>query len=257
MTARHPLSIVIPAFNEATRLPRTLAALREQVPGPLEVVVVDDGSADATAAVAREAATGEFPVTVVVLPENRGKGAAVRAGVAATTGTAVLVMDADLATDLAAVAPALTLLESADVVVGSRAVPGSTVRGTTGLRKAMGRTFNGMVRTIARLDVHDSQCGFKAFRGDVGRLLFALSEVDGFAYDPEVLVLARILGYRTVELGVDWTAVDGSTVRPVRDSLVTGAALCRIVARRRPGRVRAEAARLGWSPAGRTSAGGG
>ena len=251
MTARPPLSIVIPAYNEATRLPRTLAALRAHLGDPAaQVVVVDDGSTDATAEVARAAGAAAFPVEVVELGTNRGKGAAVRAGMAATTGDSVLVMDADLATDLAAVAPALALLAEADVVVGSRAVPGSTVRGTTGLRKAMGRTFNRMVRVVARLDVHDSQCGFKAFRGDVGRLLFALTEIDGFAYDPEVLVLARILGYRMVELPVDWTAVDGSTVRPVRDSLATGIALVRIVARRRPARVRAEAGRLGWSPVG-------
>lgn len=250
MTARPTLSIVIPAYNEATRLPRTLAALRERCTDPVpQVVVVDDGSADDTASVARAAATAEFPVEVLVLATNRGKGAAVRTGVAATVGDTVLTMDADLATDLDAIGPALALLAAeADVVVGSRAVPGSSVRGATGLRRTMGRSFNRMVRAVTRLEVHDSQCGFKAFRGDVGRLLFALSEVDGFAYDPEVLVLARILGYRMVEIPVDWTAVEGSTVRPVRDSLATGAALCRIVARRRPRRVRAEAGRLGWSP---------
>ncbi len=253
MTARPPLSIVIPAYNEATRLPRTLAAVRDRFPGSApQVVVVDDGSTDGTAEVARAVAEAAFPVEVVVHGVNRGKGAAVRTGVAATTGAAVLVMDADLATDLAAVDPALALLADADVVVGSRAVPGSSVQGTTGLRKAMGRTFNRMVRTVARLDIHDSQCGFKAFRGDVARLLFSLSEVDGFAFDPEVLVLARILGYRMVELPVAWTAVDGSTVRPLRDSLATGFSLVRIVVRRRPRRVRAEAGRLGWSPTGVT-----
>ena len=112
----------------------------------------------------------------------------------------------------------------------------------------MGRTFNGMVRIIARLDVHDSQCGFKAFSGDVARLLFALSEVDGFAFDPEVLVMARILGYRVTEVPVDWTTVDGSSVRPVRDSLLTGLALVRIVVRRRPAAVREAARALGLEP---------
>ncbi len=250
MTARPALSIVIPAFNEATRISRTLAAVRERCTDPVpQVVVVDDGSVDDTALVARAAASASFPVEVLVLPVNRGKGAAVRAGVAATTGDAILVMDADLATDLAAIEPALALVAAdVDVVVGSRAVPGSSVRGATGLRRAMGRSFNYMVRAVTRLEVHDSQCGFKAFRGDVGRLLLALSEVDGFAYDPEVLFLARILGYRMVEIPVDWTAVEGSTVRPVRDSVVTGAALCRIVTRRHPRRVRAEAGRLGWAP---------
>lgn len=247
MTARPSLSIVIPAFNEAARLPGTLDALRDRFGGSTaEVVVADDGSHDDTALVAGAASTGELPITVVRLPENRGKGAAVRAGVAATTGAVVLYMDADLATDLGGVDDFLAQLDHADVVVGSRAVPGAQVHNTTALRTVMGRTFNGMVRIVTRLDVHDSQCGFKAFGGDTARLLFALSEIDGFAFDPEVLVIARILGYRIVELPVDWTAVDGSSVRPLRDSLATGASLLRIVVRHRPATVRRAAQTLGW-----------
>ncbi len=247
---RRPLSIVIPAYNEAARLPGTLRALAERFAHTsTEVVVVDDGSLDPTAEVARAASTDDFPITVIRLPENRGKGAAVRAGVAATTGDAVLYMDADLATDLGALDGFIARLADADVVVGSRAVPGARVHNTTALRTVMGRTFNGMVRLIARLEVHDSQCGFKAYRGDVARLLFGLSEVDGFAFDPEVLVMARILGYRVVEVPVDWTAVDGSSVRPLRDSLRTGIALLRIVVRHRPAAVREAARARGWVPA--------
>jgi glycosyltransferase involved in cell wall biosynthesis len=250
VTARPSLSIVIPAYDEAARLPGTLRALCEVFGGSgAEVVVADDGSRDETAAIARAASCPELPITVVALPENRGKGAAVRAGVAATTGDVVLNMDADLATDLAGVDAFLARLDDADVVVGSRAVPGSRVHDTTALRKLMGRTFNGMVRIVTRLDVHDSQCGFKAFRGDTARLLFALSEIDGFAFDPEVLVMARILGCRIVEVPVDWTAVDGSSVRPLRDSIVTGASLLRIIVQRRPARVRDAARSRGWQPA--------
>lgn len=250
MTARPPLSIVIPAYNEAARLPGTLRALRERFGGSAtEVIVADDGSRDDTAAIARAASSPELAVTVVRLPENRGKGAAVRAGVAASAGEVVLYMDADLATDLAGVDAFLARLGDADVVVGSRAVPGARVHNTTALRTAMGRTFNGMVRIVTRLDVHDSQCGFKAFRGDAARLLFALGAIDGFAFDPEVLVMARVLGYRIVEVPVDWTAVEGSSVRPLRDSLVTGVSLLWIVARRRPAAVRAAARALGWTPA--------
>ncbi len=248
MSAPH-LSIVIPAFNEAARLPGTLRALADRFGGtPTEVVVADDGSTDATSAVATSASSPALPVRVVRLPENRGKGAAVRAGVAETTGAVVLFMDADLATDLGAVDAVLARLGTADVVVGSRAVPGSRVHDTTALRTAMGRTFNGLVRVVTRLDVHDSQCGFKAYRGDVARLLFSLSEVDGFAFDPEVLLMARILGYRIVEVPVDWTAIAGSSVRPLRDSAVTGAALVRLVLVRRPGAVRAAARARGWTP---------
>jgi glycosyltransferase involved in cell wall biosynthesis len=243
------LSIVIPAFNEAARLPGTLRALHDRFAGTdTEVVVADDGSTDGTATVAAAAASSALPVRVVRLPGNRGKGAAVRAGVAETTGAVVLFMDADLATDLRAVDAVLTALGTADVVVGSRAVAGARVHDTTALRTAMGRTFNGLVRMVTRLDVHDSQCGFKAYRGDVARLLFSLSTVDGFAFDPEVLVTARILGYRITEVPVDWTAVAGSSVRPLRDSVATGVALIGIVLRRRPAAVRAAARARGWSP---------
>ena len=109
----------------------------------------------------------------------------------------------------------------------------------------------GPLGSRTRLEVHDSQCGYKAFRGDAGRLVFSLSEVDGFAMDPEVLMIARALGLTVTEVPVDWTAVEGSTVRPLRDSLVTGLALVRVVWQARPRRVRDRARALGWSPAAR------
>jgi glycosyltransferase involved in cell wall biosynthesis len=171
-----PVSIVIPAYNEAARLPETLARLDAYFAGrEPEIVVVDDGSTDGTAELARRGVPGRTPPTVIAFPENRGKGAAVRAGVAASTGETVLYMDADLATDIADLDGFLKLLEDYDVVVGSRAVPGATVHNTTRLRTVMGRTFNRMARMLTRLEVHDSQCGYKAFRGDAGR--FALHHV--------------------------------------------------------------------------------
>ena len=131
MTARPPLSIVIPAYNEAARLPETLARLDAYFAGrEPEIVVVDDGSSDGTAELARRGVPGRPPPTVVAFAENRGKGAAVRAGVAASTGETVLYMDADLATDIAGLDEFLKLLEDYDVVVGSRAVPGAR-RSTT------------------------------------------------------------------------------------------------------------------------------
>ena len=250
MTARPTLSIVIPAYNEAARLPETLARLDAYFEGrEPEVIVIDDGSTDGTAELARKGVPGRTPPTVVVFPENRGKGAAVRAGVAASTGEQVLYMDADLATDIAGLDEFLKLLEDYDVVVGSRAVPGATVHNTTRLRTVMGRTFNRMVRVLTRLEVHDSQCGYKAFRGDAARVVFSLSDVDGFAFDPEVLMIARALGLTVTEVPVDWTAVDGSSVRPMRDSFVTGVTLVRVVWRVRPARIRDRARVLGWDPA--------
>ena len=129
------------------------------------------------------------------------------------------------------------------------AVPGATVHNTTRLRTVMGRTFNRMVRVLTRLEVHDSQCGYKAFRGGAARVVFSLSDVDGFAFDPEVLMIARALGLTVTEVPVDWTAVDGSSVRPMRDSFVTGVTLVRVVWRVRPARIRDRARVLGWDPA--------
>jgi glycosyltransferase involved in cell wall biosynthesis len=244
------LSIVIPAYDEAARLPETLARLDSYFAGrDTEIIVVDDGSSDGTADLARRGVPGGAAPTVIEFPENRGKGAAVRAGVAASTGETVLYMDADLATDITDLDEFLKVLADYDVVVGSRAVPGATVHNTTRLRTVMGRTFNRMMRMLTRLEVHDSQCGYKAFRGDAGRLAFSLSTVDGFAFDPEVLMIASALGLTIAEVPVDWTAVEGSTVRPLRDSVVTGFALLRVVWRVRPRRVRDRARALGWSPA--------
>jgi glycosyltransferase involved in cell wall biosynthesis len=251
VTARPSLTIVIPAYDEAARLPETLARLDAYFAGrDTEIVVVDDGSTDGTAEVARRGGPGRTPPTVIAFPENRGKGAAVRAGVAASTGSSVIYMDADLATDISGLDDFLKLLVDYDVVVGSRAVPGATVHQTTWLRTVMGRTFNRLVRILTRLEVHDSQCGYKAFRGDAARLVFSLSTVDGFAFDPEVLMIARALGLSMTEVPVDWTAVEGSSVRPLRDSLVTGAMLLRALWRTRASRVRDRARAIGWDPAG-------
>jgi glycosyltransferase involved in cell wall biosynthesis len=250
VSARPRLSIVIPAYNESARLPDTLARLGHILPAAdAEIVVVDDGSSDGTAAAARGADTGSIPLEVLELPANEGKGAAVRAGVAATRGDVVLYMDADLATDVTQLDEFLGQLEQADVVVGSRAVPGAVVMNSTLLRRVMGRTFNRFVRVLTRLDVHDSQCGFKAFRGDIGRIVLSLSTVNGFAFDPEVLMIANMLDQRIVEVPVRWTAVDGSSVRPVRDSVVTGGALLAVVVRLRRRRVQADAQAKGWTPA--------
>jgi len=239
------LSVVVPAYNEATRLEATLRAiLGAGEPWDFEIVVVDDGSTDGTADIAEAILKDSGRGRVIRLARNEGKGAAIRTGVVATTGQAVVYMDADLATDLSALGPALNALGAADVVVGSRVVDGASVQNSTRSRAVMARAFNGLVHMSTDLELKDTQCGFKAFRGPVGRKLFGLSRSCGFAFDVEVLLLARRLGYTIVEVPVRWTAVEGSSVRPISDSLQMAFDLTRIAARWTPRRVQ-RAARNG------------
>jgi dolichyl-phosphate beta-glucosyltransferase len=228
------LSVVVPAFNEARRLPLLLDALRSHLdPGTAELIVVDDGSQDATAAVATEALAGLPRAHVLRLPRNHGKGGALRAGVRATTGRVVAYMDADLATDLTSLDPLLRGLEHADVSIGSRAHDASVVRSSRLNRAIMGRTFNRITRKLAGFDHLDTQCGFKAFRRPVAKLLFENSRVDGFALDVEILHLAHALGFRVVETPVDWKHVDGSKIRPWTDSFRMMTDTLQVTSRRR------------------------
>src|SRR5205807_9013629 len=159
-----------------------------------------------------------------------GKGAAVRAGVAHARGRSIVFMDADLATDLRDLPALLDALDTADLAIGSRVIPGATVEGSTSARERMGRQFNRVARLVTGIDVRDTQCGFKAFRAPVAQLLFHLGVVDGFAFDVEILALARRMGYRVAEVPVHWRAIPGSRVdvmrdpaRMVRDVLLTHA----------------------------------
>ena len=244
------LSIIVPAFNEAGRIDRTIADLaRKFAATDVELIVVDDGSTDRTSDIARLGIPDTLRSIIIRFDRNRGKGAAVRAGVGRSTGKLVLVMDADEATELDDFDHLLAALDRADIAIGSRAVPGSVVTRSNIIRRIMGRTFNRMMRLLLKLDVRDSQCGFKLFRGDVARLVHQLSRIDRFGYDPEVLRIAVALDFRITEVPVTWHFVSGSKVRPVRDSAVTGGELLLTAMRFRPTRVRRNAARLGWSPA--------
>ncbi|HWE31211.1 MAG TPA: dolichyl-phosphate beta-glucosyltransferase, partial [Polyangia bacterium] len=206
------LSVVIPAFNEATRIERTLERTVDYLNGRgerWEIVVADDGSRDQTAATVQRyiAAHGDAAVRLVALPHNRGKGAALRAGVAATRGERVLLMDADLATpieELESLSRALD--EGFKVATGSRAVATSNVtRPQSSLRVLLGRAGNLWIRSLAVPGVHDTQCGFKLFDGDIARDLFARCREERFGIDIEVLCLARRkLGLDIAEVGVRW-----------------------------------------------------
>ena len=220
--AMHELSVVIPAFNEAERLAPTVRAVAAYCAAhhpAHEILVVDDGSTDGTVALARELAAELPRVRVLPLGQNRGKGAAVRAGVLASDGAQVLFSDADLATPIEELAKLRRALDGgADIAIASRAAPGADIRVRQHpMRELMGRSFNLMVRVAAIGGIKDTQCGFKLFRGDVARDLFGRSMVDGFAFDVEILWLARDR-YRIAEVPVTWRHVEESKVSPGSDA---------------------------------------
>lgn len=216
------LSVVVPAYNEGARIEPTLRRLREYLssrPYSSEIVVVDDGSGDRTAEIAQTALTG-FEGRVLRYLPNRGKGFAVRTGVAATRGERVLFTDADLSTPIEELERALPLIEQGyDLVVGSRAIGRVLVRQPL-FRRLAARVFNAVrYLLVGDTGVIDSQCGFKLFRGEVGRDIFRRQRVDRFMFDVETLVVARKLGYRYMEMPVQWGDVPGSKVRVIHGAL--------------------------------------
>jgi dolichyl-phosphate beta-glucosyltransferase len=200
------LSVVIPAFNEARRLGATLeriTAYLEAHGTPSEILVVDDGSIDGTADVARAARGG---VRLLRHERNCGKGHAVRAGMLATSGERRLMTDADLSTPIEELARLETALDDGfDVAIGSRAVAGSRVEvHQPAYREAMGRVFNRLVQALLLPGLHDTQCGFKLFTAAAARTAFASCRLDGFSFDVEALYVARRRGLRIAELPVVW-----------------------------------------------------
>ena len=233
------LSIVIPAYNEADRLPGTLTALerwgRTWGGGQVEVIVVDDGSQDETAGLAEGWASdlpdGEIRAVVLRAP-HRGKGSAVARGMANAEGALRMFMDADLAVPLAHVAELLQALrDGADVAIGSRELAGSSRSREPAYRHLLGRGFNQLVRWIAVGGYADTQCGFKAFTGKAADQIFnriRLYPSDGHilarsrvtAFDVELLAIAEELGLVVREIPVRWRHVERSKVRPVLDALL-------------------------------------
>ncbi|MGH7441460.1 MAG: dolichyl-phosphate beta-glucosyltransferase [bacterium] len=219
---RPSLSIVIPAFNEERRIGPSLERLVGYARSrrlACELVVVDDGSTDATAKIASGLGRRLGGLRLLRLERNQGKGAAIRAGVLAARGKRVLFTDADLSTppeDLPILERALD--SGADLVVGSRALDRSRIAVHQPLyREVAGRLFNVVVRCFSVPGIHDTQCGFKLFRTEVGRRLLQLQQIPRFGFDVEFLFLARKAGYRVEEVSVRWTNSPETTVRPLRD----------------------------------------
>lgn len=219
------LSVVIPTYNKAPRIAATLAAvgsyLSKKSFAP-EIVVVDDGSTDGTAAAARTALaafSGRIGSKVIRRETNRGKGASVREGVLAAAGGTVLFTDDDLSTPIEECDKLLAALEAgADAAIGSRALAASEIRVRQRRpRERMGKIFNALVRLLVLRGYPDTQCGFKAFRRAAAREVFSRLRTEGFAFDVEVLVLCRELGYRVAQVPVVW-----SDVRPSRVKIFQG-----------------------------------
>ena len=217
------LSIVIPAYNEELRLPTTLeriAAYAKQSDREVEVLVVDDGSTDRTAAVA-ESFRGRIPaLRAVSNGRNRGKGYSVRHGVRESRGRIVLFTDADLSAPIEEADKLIDALEHFDLAIGSRAVNrGLITVHQSAFREFAGILFNKVVRVSLRLPFVDTQCGFKAFLRERCRILFEQQTIERFGFDPELLYLARHHGLRAVEIPVRWGHSPATKVSMLRDSM--------------------------------------
>lgn len=235
MSAAEKATLVIPAFNERGRIAASLEAVghwwRTRPGGwDWEVLLVDDGSTDGTADVARASASAAgLPLEVLSHERNRGKGAAIRTGVLAASGNPILVSDADLSTPLTEWIKLAQRLPTHPVAIGSRAVDENLVRRKQPFyRRLLGKSGNLLVRLFAVRGIADTQCGFKLFRGDVARGLFRDARINRFAYDMEILHLAQRRGIAIAEVPVLWFNSPDSRVSVLRDALPTLADLLRI-----------------------------
>jgi dolichyl-phosphate beta-glucosyltransferase len=216
------LSVVIPAYNEAERLPPSLeklVAYAVRQPRRLDVVLVDDGSDDETSRVAGQVLEGRLPLTVLVNKPNRGKGYSVRRGLLAAQGECVLFADADFSTPIEEADRLLEAIEGgADVAIGSRGMRQSEVQvHQPWWREGAGRLFGLVTRAIVLPGIHDSQCGFKCFRREVAQAVLPHQTLDGWAFDVELLLVARRLGYTVTEVPVHWVNDPGSKVHMLTD----------------------------------------
>ena len=235
------LSIIIPAYNEATRLGRSLETIYEylnQTYPDSEVIVVDDGSIDETATIAEKSfeAAGKLSVRLIRVKPNKGKGYAVRAGLLSATAPIALFSDADLSTPISETSKLLAAIEREgnDLVFGSRALDRSLIGVHQPWRREQGgRVFNLMVRLATGLPFSDTQCGFKAFRMSTCRPVIEAAVIDRFSFDVELIYVAHLAGLRLKEIPVRWDHNDGSKVSVARDSWRMFNEVQRIRARRR------------------------
>ena len=214
---------MVPAYNEAARLPLTLPKMAQfcERRDSVELLIVDDGSKDSTAAVVQEFATWHPYIRMLQNPGNRGKGYSVRHGMQEAHGDWILSTDADLSSPLEEVDKLWAAADRAraSVAIGSRALDRSLVGvHQDAMREASGRLFNVIMRVATGLPFRDTQCGFKLFRKDAARAIFPRQRLEGFGFDVEDMLIAQIHGFKVVEVPVRWDNVEGTKV-----SALTGA----------------------------------
>ncbi len=218
------MSVVVPAYNESTRLAETLSHLHAFLHTgsyDAEIIVVDDGSIDDTPVIARDFARAHASVRVISYPRNKGKGHAVRTGVLDATREAILFCDADHSTPIAEIDRLWPFLERGyEVVIGTRYGRGERERVTRSIpRYCVGKLFQLVISTLGVRGFHDTQCGFKLFSRAAARQLFQPARTNGFAFDVEILLHARKENYRIAQVPVVWREMMASKVRPARDGL--------------------------------------
>lgn len=216
------MSIIIPAYNEATRLPYTLSQVAQFIEGqayPAEIVVVDDGSTDHTAEIVEQMAH-QYPCIRLVRAAHGGKGHAVKTGMLQSRGEYAFLCDADLAMPITELPKFLPPVQNGyQVAIGSREGKGAVRFNEPFYRHLMGRVFNGIVKLLAVPGFEDTQCGFKCFHCSVITDLFSHQTINGFGFDVEVLYIAQKRGYHIVEVPIQWYYQTESKVHPIRDTL--------------------------------------
>lgn len=225
------LSIVIPAYNEATRLPASLEkihAFLQSQPYTAEIIVVENGSSDDTLILVQDL-QAKIDNLIVIHEERRGKGWAVKRGMQISSGQYRFICDADLSMPIEELPRFFPpLLEDAPVVIASREAPGAKRYAEPQYRHIIGRAFNWMVRLLLLPDLQDTQCGFKCFRADVVEKVFPLVTISGWTFDVEALFIARRMGYIIHEIPIPWYYNSHSNIRVLRDSLQMGSDLFKI-----------------------------
>lgn len=222
-SAAPEFSVIIPSYNEERRLPETLERIAAYVRASgreAEILVVDDGSTDHTAAVAESFRSKLPALRVISNGVNRGKGYSVRRGMLEARGRIVLFTDADLSAPIEEADKLFAALDTHDVAIGSRALDRALISvHQSHFREFAGIIFNTLVRLCLRLPFVDTQCGFKAFRREPCRIIFEQQRIERFGFDPELLYLARHHGLRAVEIPVRWGHSPATKVSMFRDSL--------------------------------------